>query len=164
MGEKLLFIAGCSKNLVSYDVLRPNWAFGEIPSFLRLELFFLPNRFIFTKKRLHLWRSLVKMTKSDENCVKNFETQLTGLIQSHTRLLAENSKLKELIDKQSEELVQAQEQYAVLHQSYTKLKLAKAISVNDVEFGDTQKRLTKLVREVDRCIALLNASEQKGGI
>jgi hypothetical protein len=33
--------------------------------------------------------------------------------------------------------------------------------MEDSDIENTRKRLSKLVREVDKCIALLNASEQK---
>ena len=39
---------------------------------------------------------------------------------------------------------------------YANLKSARIISINDNELKDTRQRLMKLVREVDKCIALLN--------
>ena len=39
---------------------------------------------------------------------------------------------------------------------YTNLKTARILSINDNELRDTKQRLAKLVREVDKCIALLN--------
>lgn len=43
-----------------------------------------------------------------------------------------------------------------LETRYANLKMARMISVNDNEIRDTKQRLTRLVREVDKCIALLN--------
>ena len=93
--------------------------------------------------------------------IENFESKLNRLMDAYTRLLAENAALREQLAQQSVELVKVREQYDELTASYTNLKLAKIISVSDSEKGDTQQRLLKLVREVDRCIALLNASEQQ---
>ncbi len=39
---------------------------------------------------------------------------------------------------------------------YTNLKTATAISLNGSDVKETKLRLSKLVREVDKCIALLN--------
>ena len=39
---------------------------------------------------------------------------------------------------------------------YTDLKTARTISLYDKDIKDTKQRLASLVREVDRCIALLN--------
>ena len=93
--------------------------------------------------------------------IENFESKLNRLMDAYTRLLAENAALREQLAQQSVELVKVCEQYDELTASYANLKLAKIISVSDSEKGDTQQRLLKLVREVDRCIALLNASEQQ---
>lgn len=101
------------------------------------------------------------MTGVDGVVIENFESKLNRLMDAYTRLSAENAALREQLAQQSVELVKVREQYDELTVSYTNLKLAKIISVSDSEKGDTQQRLSKLVREVDRCIALLNASEQQ---
>jgi predicted nuclease with TOPRIM domain len=101
------------------------------------------------------------MTGVDGVVIENFESKLNRLMDAYTRLSAENAALREQLAQQSVELVKVREQYDELTASYTNLKLAKIISVSDSEMGDTQQRLLKLVREVDRCIALLNASEQQ---
>ena len=101
------------------------------------------------------------MTGVDGVVIENFESKLNRLMDAYTRLSTENAALREQLAQQSVELVKVREQYDELTASYTNLKLAKIISVSDSEKGDTQQRLLKLVREVDRCIALLNASEQQ---
>jgi predicted nuclease with TOPRIM domain len=101
------------------------------------------------------------MIGADSVVIENFESKLNRLMDAYTRLSAENAALREQLAQQSVELVKVREQYDELTASYTNLKLAKIISVSDSEKGDTQQRLLKLVREVDRCIALLNASEQQ---
>ena len=47
-------------------------------------------------------------------------------------------------------------QYDELEVSYTNLKTATAITLNGSDVKETKLRLSKLVREVDKCIALLN--------
>ena len=101
------------------------------------------------------------MTEVDEFVIENFESKLNRLMEAYTQLSAENRALREQLNQQSVELDKVREQYNELTESYSNLKLAKIISVNDSEIGDTQRRLSKLVREVDKCIALLNATEQK---
>ena len=101
------------------------------------------------------------MTEADEIVIGNFDSKLNRLMEAYTQLLAKNAALREQLAQQSVELDKARKQYDELTQSYTNLKLTKIISVSDSEIGDTQRRLSKLVREVDKCIALLNASEQK---
>ena len=43
-----------------------------------------------------------------------------------------------------------------LEAKYINLKNARILSINDNDLRDTKQRLAKLVREVDKCIALLN--------
>ena len=100
------------------------------------------------------------MTEVDEFVIENFESKLSRLMEAYTLLSDENTALREQLSIQSVELEKAREQYSLLEKSYSDLKLAKIISIDDEEFGNTQKRLSKLVREVDKCIALLNAAEQ----
>lgn len=100
------------------------------------------------------------MTGVDELIIGNFESKLNRLMDAYAQLSAENVVLREQLDLQSVELAEARERCEELSKSYADLKLAKIISVSDAELGDTQRRLSKLVREVERCIALLNASGQ----
>lgn len=104
------------------------------------------------------------MTEKDRAIIANFESKLGRLMDVYTQLAAENEVLRERMGQQAEELERLRRQYDELSISYSDLKLAKIISVNDTELGDTQRRLSKLVREVDKCIALLNASEQKDDV
>ena len=103
---------------------------------------------------------MIKMTEVDEFVIENFESKLSRLMEAYTLLSDENTALREQLSTQSVELEKAREQYSLLEKSYSDLKLAKIISIDDEEFGNTQKKLSKLVREVDKCIALLNAAEQ----
>ena len=101
------------------------------------------------------------MTEVDEFVIENFESRLNRLMEAYTQLLTENATLRKRLSQQSVELDKVRKQYIELTESYSNLKLAKIISANDSGIEDTQRRLSKLVREVDKCIALLNASEQK---
>ena len=98
----------------------------------------------------------VVMTEEEKKLLNTFETQLRHLIYLHDELKRENTELKKLlnIEKLKNEKVQAQ--YDELEVSYTNLKTATAISLNGSDVKETKLRLSKLVREIDKCIALLN--------
>ena len=100
------------------------------------------------------------MTEANGFVIENFESKLNRLMEAYTQLSAENADLRRQLDLQSVELAKAREQYNELTASYTELKRATIIRASDSEIGEAQQRLLKLVREVDRCIALLNASGQ----
>ena len=85
-----------------------------------------------------------------------FETQLRHLIYLHDELKRENAELKKLLENEKLKNEKVQAQYDELEVSYTNLKTATAISLNGSDVKETKLRLSKLVREVDKCIALLN--------
>ena len=78
------------------------------------------------------------------------------MLYEYQQLKQKNEELKEVIRKKDETIEEIQSNYKSLDTKYANLKLAKIISINDSEAKDTKQRLSKLVREVDKCIALLN--------
>ncbi|MCS2502220.1 hypothetical protein NXX35_12590 [Bacteroides xylanisolvens] len=88
--------------------------------------------------------------------MNSFETQLRHLIYLHDELKRENAELKKLLENEKLKNEKVQAQYDELEVSYTNLKTATAISLNGSDVKETKLRLSKLVREVDKCIALLN--------
>ncbi len=98
----------------------------------------------------------VVMTEEEKKLLNSFETQLRHLIYLHDELKRENAKLKKLLENEKLKNEKVQAQYDELEVSYTNLKTATAISLNGSDVKETKLRLSKLVREVDKCIALLN--------
>ena len=98
----------------------------------------------------------VVMTEEEKKLLNSFETQLRHLIYLHDELKRENAELKKLLENEKLKNENVQAQYDELEVSYTNLKTATAISLNGSDVKETKLRLSKLVREVDKCIALLN--------
>ena len=98
----------------------------------------------------------VVMTEEEKKLLNSFETQLRHLIYLHDELKRENAELKKLLENEKLKNEKVQAQYDELEVSYTNLKTATAISLNGSAVKETKLRLSKLVREVDKCIALLN--------
>ncbi|GFH99716.1 hypothetical protein IMSAGC004_02121 [Bacteroidaceae bacterium] len=74
----------------------------------------------------------------------------------HDELRHENAKLKQLLAEKNDEVRQLKNSRKELEVMYTNLKMARTISIHDKDISDTKQRLSRLVREVDKCIALLN--------
>ena len=98
----------------------------------------------------------VVMTEEEKKLLNSFETQLRHLIYLHDELKREIAELKKLLENEKLKNEKVQAQYDELEVSYTNLKTATAISLNGSDVKETKLRLSKLVREVDKCIALLN--------
>lgn len=74
----------------------------------------------------------------------------------YDELKQENANLKQLLQKKDNEIKQLQKDCKELEAKYTDLKMARTISLYDKDIKDTKQRLSGLVREIDKCIALLN--------
>lgn len=68
----------------------------------------------------------------------------------------ENADLRDLLKRKDEEIQQLELSKKELEDHYTDLKMARTISLYDKDIKDTKQRLSSLVREIDKCIALLN--------
>ena len=98
----------------------------------------------------------VVMTDEEKKLLSTFEARLRHLIYLHDELKRENAELKQQLEAKDEECQKIQADYQELEQHYTDLKNATTISLNGSDVKETKLRLSKLVREVDKCIALLN--------
>ena len=96
------------------------------------------------------------MTEEAKKLLSTFEARLRHLIYLHDELKRENAELKQLLEEEKKENERILAEYKALETSYTNLKTATAISLNGSDVKETKLRLSKLVREVDKCIALLN--------
>jgi predicted nuclease with TOPRIM domain len=96
------------------------------------------------------------MTEEEKKLLNTFEARLRHLIYLHDELKRENNDLKNLLDEQKEENARVLKEFDKLKADYTNLKTATTISLNGSDVKETKLRLSKLVREVDTCIALLN--------
>lgn len=88
------------------------------------------------------------MTPEEEIILKRFETRTRQLILQYQDMRQENELLRQQVDNMKQELESVKKNYA-------NLKMARMIDINDLDMKDAKGRLSKLIREVDKCIALL---------
>lgn len=96
------------------------------------------------------------MTNEELESLKRFQTRVRQLILQYREL--QNAidgyvQRIEVLEAENERLKKQEEQ---ARQEYANLKLAKMIEVGDSDVRDAKTRITKLIHEVDKCIALLN--------
>ena len=97
-----------------------------------------------------------EMTDDQEKLLAVFEVRVRDLMALCDK---QDQRIKELtnaFDQKDVTLRQAMETIEELNAKYDKLLTARTLSVNDEEMKNAKMRLSKLVREVDKCIALLN--------
>lgn len=96
------------------------------------------------------------MTAEENKMVNTLESRLRLLIDRYNRLKAENEELYAMVDKSERQIDALQEEAKTLRSQYANLKVAKMMEIGDDDIRNARNRLSKLVRDVDKCIALLN--------
>jgi len=96
------------------------------------------------------------MTNKQEKLLADFELRMRQLIYLCDSLKEQNAALRAEL-KQKELIVESlNDEVSQLKIQYDNLKFAKAFeSGNSEEMQDAKQRLSRLVRDVDKCIALL---------
>ena len=96
------------------------------------------------------------MTEEQLKIIRNFEVRVRQTLFLCDKLREENTNLQSQLTAQKDANESLSKEYSLLQLKYDNLKVARLISVSRNDFKATKNRLSKLVREVDKCIALLN--------
>lgn len=84
-----------------------------------------------------------------------FEGKLHRLIHEYKKKELLNKELERKIEEKENSLKELQLRCSALEKSYNDLKQAKIISLSSTAIDETKERITRLVREIDRCIESL---------
>jgi predicted nucleic acid-binding Zn-ribbon protein len=96
------------------------------------------------------------MTELEKNLLVGFKLKMERLIAKHEALKQEKQQLLEQIGTLESTVKQLHQENNSLELKYENLKLARMLAASDDEKKDAKSRIQKLVREIDKCIALLN--------
>jgi uncharacterized membrane protein len=107
-------------------------------------------------KKLLLWRIWRKMTEDQIRLLAVFEDKVRKLMAECDQHKKKIQELSGALESKDEELQQAMQMIRELNVRYDSMLTARVVSVNKQEVKNAKMRLSKLVQEVDRCIALLN--------
>lgn len=95
------------------------------------------------------------MTEEDKRKLTNFETKVRLLLMQCDSITKENISLKSRLQKLETELISTKEEMRLATTKYENLKLAKMLSRNEQDIKKAQQKVSKIVREIDRCIGLI---------
>ena len=96
------------------------------------------------------------MTNRYEELINAFEIKLRKLISEYKSLQEQNSLLKAELSREHTDLMKAHQEVLELRKNYDHLQLAKNLGSTDEEKQESKQRLSKMVREIDKCLALLD--------
>ena len=93
---------------------------------------------------------------SNEKTLNTFATRVRQMILQYAELKKENDELYTLVDQREKEIKQLQEELSQAEADYNSLKMAKMLEVTAGDMEGAQKRVAKLIRDVNKCITLLS--------
>ena len=99
------------------------------------------------------------MTANEKN-LATFETRLRQLLLRFQELKKENVELYAMLEANKKTVKELQERINQQQADYDSLKMAKMIEITDGNLDGAKERLSKLIREVNKCIAILSDENQ----
>lgn len=93
---------------------------------------------------------------ANEQELNLFSTRVRQLLLHCQKMKKENELLKTKVQKYENQVKEMDELLAHADKEYNSLKMAKMLEITDGDMENAQKRLSKLIREVNKCITLLS--------
>ena len=95
------------------------------------------------------------MTKSEQN-LSTFETRVRQMILRFQELKKENEELYQMVEKNEQDIKVLQEKLTQSANDYNALKMARMMEITDGDLAGAKDRLSRLIRDVNKCIAILS--------
>ena len=103
------------------------------------------------------------MTSEERQSMKQFEAKVRQLIAQFRVLKQENADLYAELEGKEEEIKTLKADLAQSKNDYNNLKLAKMIEVSDADVKESKMKITRLVREINKCINMLSSDTPVDG-
>ena len=91
------------------------------------------------------------------NQLRSFESEVRQLLDGYKKQQEELQTLRVLLSSKDEEIGRLQTSIRSYERAYSNLKTARMLEVSDGDIRTAKLRITRLVREVNKCIRLLSA-------
>ena len=97
---------------------------------------------------------------SNDQSLTTFETRVRQMLLRFQELKKENENLQSLVEKNEQDIRDLQARLTQADHDYNSLKMAKMMEITDGDLEGAKARLTKLIRDLNKCIAILSDEEQ----
>ncbi len=88
-----------------------------------------------------------------------FTTRVRQMILQYNELKEQNSTLNATIDEQAARISKLEAQIVQMRNDYNSLKMARMVEITNGDMESAQKKLAKLIRDVDKCITLISEKQ-----
>ena len=96
------------------------------------------------------------MTNEQIDIISQLKRKVDLIIEMNQELKKENNELRVSNKDLNSKLTYQGEQLDELEQKYESLRMAKTIDGGNLDAHSTKIKINRMVREIDKCIALLN--------
>lgn len=96
----------------------------------------------------------------NEKTIVTFETRIRQMILRFQELKRENAELYDMVEKNEQDIKFLREQLEQRQNDYDSLKMAKMIEISDGDLTGAKDRLARLIRDVNKCIAILSDEKE----
>lgn len=93
---------------------------------------------------------------ADEKTIALFTTRVRQLILEYNKIKNENDRLRAMIDERDSALERMEGQLAQVRNDYESLKMARMVEITNGDLESAQKKISKLIRDVNKCITLVS--------
>lgn len=93
---------------------------------------------------------------ANEQILNTFSTRVRQMILCYRSVCEENASLKAAVAEREERIAVLESQLAKAQHDYNALMTARMIEIADSDMEMAQKRIARLIREVNKCITLLS--------
>ena len=98
---------------------------------------------------------------SNEQMIAVFQTRVRDLLERFKHLKQENADLLKKVEKNEQDISDLRAQLAQADNDYKALKLARMIEITDGDIEGAKTRIGKLVRDINKCIAILSDEQEQ---
>ena len=92
----------------------------------------------------------------NEKTLSTFETRIRQMILHFKQLKKENEDLLAQIEKGKQDIADLQAKLTQAQNDYNSLKMAKMMQITDGDLEGAKARVTKMIKTVNQCIAILS--------
>ena len=97
---------------------------------------------------------------ANEKTLATFETRIRQMILRFQQLKKENDELYDEVERGQQEIDQLRAELEQQQSDYQSLKMAKMIEITDGDLEGAKDRLSRLIRDVNKCIGILSDENQ----
>ena len=95
---------------------------------------------------------------ANEKTLNAFTTRVRQMILQYTETKKENAELYAMVYERDSRIRELEAKLEQARRDYEMLKMAKMLEITDGDMESVQKRVSRLIRDVNKCITLLSES------